>query len=129
VIVAVQSSAWTDKEFDALLGKVLRTGVLLAAAVVLCGGVAYLLRHGHDVPDYHVFRGEPIDLRSVSGIVSDARSLSGRGSIQLGLLLLIATPIARVVFSVIGFLKQRNWMYVAITLVVLMLLAYSLTHG
>ena len=89
----------------------------------------YLLRHGHDVPDYRVFRGEPSDLRSVSGIVSDARLLSGRGLIQLGLILLIATPIARVVFSVAGFLKQRNWMYVAITLIVLMLLAHSLTNA
>ena len=125
--MAVQSKAWTDKAFDTVLGNVLRAGVLFAATVVLCGGVAYLLRHSRDVPDYRVFRGEPSDLRSVSGIVSDARSLSGRGLIQLGLLLLIATPIARVVFSVVGFLKQRNWMYVAITLIVLMLLAYSLT--
>jgi uncharacterized membrane protein len=127
--VGVQSKAWTDKEFDTVLGNVLRAGVLLAATVVLCGGVTYLLRHGDDVRGYRVFRGEPSDLRSVRGIVSDARSLSGRGLIQLGLLLLIATPITRVVFSVVGFLKQRNWMYVAITLVVLMLLAYSLTNG
>ena len=127
--MAVQSRAWTDKAFDTVLGNVLRAGVLLAATVVLCGGVVYLLRHGHDVPDYRVFRGEPSDLRSVSGIVSDARLSSGRGLIQLGLLLLIATPIARVVFSVAGFLKQRNWMYVAITLIVLMLLAYSLTNA
>ena len=127
--MAVQSIARNDKAFDTLLGNVLRAGVLLAAAVVLCGGVVYLLRHGHDVPDYRVFRGEPSDLRSVSGIVSDARLLSGRGLIQLGLILLIATPIARVVFSVAGFLKQRNWMYVAITLTVLMLLAYSLTNA
>ena len=97
--------------------------------MVFTGGVVYLLRHGHEVPDYRVFRGEPGDLRSVSGIVSDARSLSGRGLIQLGLLLLIATPIARVVFSVAGFLRQRNWMYVVITLLVLALLAYSLTSG
>jgi uncharacterized membrane protein len=124
--MTVQSTAWTDEEFDTLLGNVLRAGVLVAAAVVLCGGVVYLLRHGHDVPDYRVFRGEPSDLRFVSGIVSDARSLSGRGLIQLGLLLLVATPIARVVLSVVGFLKQRNWMYVAFTLVVLMLLTYSL---
>ena len=95
----------------------------------MSGGVVYLLRHGYEVPEYRVFRGEPSDLRSVSGIVSDARSLGGRGLIQLGLLLLIATPIARVVFSVAGFLRQRNWMYVVITLLVLTLLAYSLPSG
>ena len=124
-----QPKAWTDREFDTLLGHVLRAGVLVAATVVLSGGVVYLLRHGYGVPEYRVFRGEPGDLRSVRGIVSEARSLSGRGLIQLGLLLLIATPIARVVFSVAGFLRQRNWMYVVITLLVLTLLAYSLTNG
>ncbi len=76
-----------------------------------------------------VFRGEPGDLRSVSGTVSDARSLSGRGLIQLGVLLLIATPIARVAFSVGGFVRQRDWMYVGIAAIVLMLLAYALCSG
>ena len=127
--MGAQSTAWTDREFDTLLGHVLRAGVLVAATVVLSGGVVYLLRHGYEVPEYRVFRGEPGDLRFVRGIVSDAWSLGGRGLIQLGLLLLIATPIARVMFSVVGFLRQRNWMYVAITLVVLLLLAYSLTSG
>ena len=110
--------AWTDKEFDALLAHVLRVGVLLAATVVSCGGAVYLMRHGHAMPEYHVFRGEPGDLRSVSGIMSDVRSASGGGLIQLGLILLIGTPIARVMFSVAGFLEQRNWMYVGITLLV-----------
>ena len=127
--MGAQSTEWTDEAFDRLLGHVLRAGVLVAATVVVCGGVVYLLRHGQWVPDYYVFRGEPGDLRSVRSIVSDARSLSGRALIQLGLLLLIATPIARVMFSVVGFLRQRNWIYVAITLVVLLLLAYSLTSG
>jgi uncharacterized membrane protein len=122
-------SAWTDEALDALLGRVLQAGVLFSAIVVLCGGVVYLLRHGQSLPQYHVFRGEPGDLRSVGGIVSDAHSLSGRGLIQLGLLFLIATPIARVVFSVVGFLRQRDWMYVGITLTVLILLSYSLTRG
>jgi len=125
----VDAHVWTDKEFDTLLGHVLRAGVLLAAIVVSCGGVVYLVKYGHAVPEYHVFRGEPGDLRSVSGVVSDAWSLSGRGLIQLGLLLLIATPVARVLFSVVGFLLQRNWLYVAITLFVLVLLAYGLMNG
>jgi hypothetical protein len=35
--------------------------------------------------------GEPADLRSVSGIIADARGLQSRGLIQLSLLLLVAT--------------------------------------
>lgn len=120
-----QRRAWTDGQFDALLGHVLRAGVLLAAALVACGGIVSV-SHGVAAPHYGVFRGEPGDLRSIGGIVADATSRNGRGIIQLGVLLLIATPIARVAFSVVGFLRQRDWLYVAITLVVLILLSCNL---
>jgi hypothetical protein len=62
---------------------------------VLLGGIVYLVRHGEETPDYLVFVGAPADLRGVSGIVADALTFSGRGIIQLGLLLLVATPVAR----------------------------------
>jgi uncharacterized membrane protein len=55
--------------------------------------------------------------------------LHSRGLIQLGLLLLIATPVARVAFSVLAFAEQRDWLYVSITLVVLAVLVYSLASS
>jgi uncharacterized membrane protein len=119
----------TEKQFDSLLGNVLRAGVLISAAIAAWGGIVYLSDHAVIMPDYHVFRGEPEDLRSVSGIISDAKALNGRGLIQFGVLVLIATPIARVVFSVMGFARQRDWLYVVVTLVVLVLLVYSVTTG
>lgn len=123
------TSGWSDEQFDIVLAQVLRAGVLLSAAVVVCGGVVFLATHGFERPSYHVFRGEPIPLRSVHGVVTEALHLHGRGLVQLGLLLLIATPIARVVFSIVGFVRQRDWLYVAITLIVLALLSYSLLAG
>ena len=123
------SAVWSDDQFDAVLAYVLRGGVLLSAAVVACGGALFLARHGMERPEYAVFRGESSTLRAISGIVTEARALGGRGLIQLGLLLLIATPIARVVWSVIGFARQRDWLYVLVTLTVLTLLTYSLTSG
>lgn len=122
-------SSWSDEQFDIVLAHVLRFGVLVSAAVVAAGGVVFLARHGFERPSYHVFRGEPLPLRSVHGIVAEGLDLHGRGLIQLGLLLLIATPIARVVFSIAGFARQRDWLYVAITLMVLTLLGYSLLAG
>lgn len=122
-------SSWSDEQFDIVLAHVLRFGVLVSAAVVAAGGVMFLARHGFERPSYHVFRGEPLPLRSVHGIVAEGLDLHGRGLIQLGLLLLIATPIARVVFSIAGFARQRDWLYVAITLMVLTLLGYSLLAG
>jgi uncharacterized membrane protein len=129
VIVNQKQSGWTDERFDAMLATVLRSGVLASATVVLCGGVVYLARHGSLRPEYHVFGSEPDQLKSIGGIISDARTFSGRGLIQFGLLLLISTPIAGVLFSFIGFLRGRDWLYVAITLVVLGLLTYSLVSG
>jgi uncharacterized membrane protein len=120
---------WTDEQFDIVLGYVLRTGVWASALVVGVGGMVFLVRHGLEPPSYHVFRGEPDSLRSIRGILGEAASLSGRGLIQLGLLLLIATPIARVLFSVFGFARQGDGLYVCLTLTVLALLTYSLIAG
>ena len=128
--VSVQfTSRWSDDQLDVVLAKVLRTGVLLSAAIVAGGGVVFLASHGLEQPSYHVFRGEPVSLLSVRGIVNEAVHLRGPGLVQLGLLLLIATPIARVVFSMAGFARQRDWLYVTITAVVLALLSYSLLAG
>jgi len=117
---------WTDQKIEQIVGNLLRAGVLLSAVVVLCGGVLYLIQYGHAPADYRVFRGEPTDLKSVSGIVRDAFALHSRGIIQLGLLLLIATPVARVAFSIFGFAKEKDRMYVAFTVIVLLILLYSL---
>ena len=120
---------WTDEQVDQLIGTLLRSGVIVAALVVLIGGISYLIRYGATLPDYRVFRGEPADLRSLSGIVSDALSFRTRGIIQLGLLLLIATPIARVAFSIFAFTLQRDRIYIIVTFIVLCVLIYSLVGG
>ena len=127
--MASRARQWTDQNVEGWIGNLLRVGVTLAAAVVLLGGGIYLARHGRESPQYHVFRGEPTDLRTISGIVKEALAFQGRGLIQLGLLLLIATPVARVAFSVAAFAIERDWLYVVVTLIVLAVLVYSLTGG
>jgi uncharacterized membrane protein len=120
-------SRLTEHEVEALIGKLLRTGVLLAALAVFCGGVMYLWKSGHTTPDYRVFRGESYDLRHAPAIARHAFSLSPLALIQFGLLLLIATPIARVAFSAFAFAIERDWMYVVFTLIVLGILLFSLS--
>jgi uncharacterized membrane protein len=118
--------AWTDKRIENILGNLLRAGVVFSAVIVLCGGLVYLVRHGCAPADYRVFRGEPSELRSVPGVVRDALDLRGRSIIQLGLLFLIATPVARVIFSIWGFAAERDRMYVIFTVIVLAILIFSL---
>lgn len=80
-------------------------------------------------PNYHLFRGEPIGVRTITGIVSETLSLSSRGIMQLGVLLLLATPVLRVLFSVIIFIKEKDRLYILVTSVVLVVLIYSIFFG
>jgi uncharacterized membrane protein len=115
-----------DPRLQAVVGNLLRVGVLLAAAVVLAGGILYLARHGGAVEDYHVYRSQPANLRSLAGIVRSALALDERGVVQLGLVLLVATPIARVAIAGVAFAFERDRAYVLIALLVLALLLKSL---
>jgi uncharacterized membrane protein len=118
--------SWTDQRIEDIVGTLLRTGVGLSAAVVFVGAIVYLFRHGTEVPAYRIFHGEPMELRNLSGIIRSAFAGHGRGIIQLGLLLLVATPVARVAFSIWGFAEERDHMYTVFTVIVLVILLYSL---
>jgi Predicted membrane protein len=118
-----------DFALEQRLGTLLRSGVIISAAVTLIGGIMYLAVHGGAPATYHTFRGEPAPLRSVGGVIAGVLRGESISIIQLGVLLLIATPIARVLISVIGFARERDWMYVACSLLVLVLLFFSLLHG
>jgi uncharacterized membrane protein len=115
-----------NRRLEIVLGSLLRIGVIVSASVVLLGGVIYLIRHGGEASEYGAFRGEPSDLRSVAGILRDVLQLESRAILQFGFLLLIATPVVRVALSLVGFARQRDWLYVAATAIVLALLLYSL---
>lgn len=121
--------SWSDQRIEMIVGRLLRAGVLLSASVVFVGGCIYLARHGGSPVNYGLFRGEPVDLRSIRGILRFAAGMHGRGIIQLGLLLLIATPVARVAFSIYGFAEERDGRYVVFTCIVFAILMYSLLAG
>lgn len=117
---------WTNRDMEQVVGNLLRVGVMLAAAVVLLGGVLHLVQHTHPPPDYRVFHGEPAELRSIAGILRGALDLRSSAVIQFGLLLLLATPVARVAFYVFAFAAQRDHLYTVITLIVFCVLLFSL---
>jgi len=118
-----------DARIARFLGGLLRAGVLGAAGVVLAGGVLYVARHGGEPAYYGVFRGEPNELRELGAIARAAREGLARAIIQLGILLLVATPIARVASSLVGFALERDGLYVALTCFVLALLLFGLSGG
>ncbi|MGC1299133.1 MAG: DUF1634 domain-containing protein [Alloacidobacterium sp.] len=117
-----------DQKMEIAIGHLLRTGVFIAAAVVLIGGLLYLNQTRGPRPDYATFHGEVAALRSPAGIVKNISTGNSGAIIQLGLLLLIATPIARVAFAAFGFFAEKDWLYVAVSLIVFAVLMYSLLY-
>jgi uncharacterized membrane protein len=127
--VATERPGWTDQQVEQTIGRLLRDGLIIAACIVVVGAVIYLFRHGAQQPDYRLFRGEPADLRTISGMLRASADWRGRDLIQLGLLVLLATPVARVAFSVVAFALQRDRFYVVVTLIVLGILLFSIFGG
>ena len=119
----------SEHETEQLIGRLLQAGVLLAAAVTLVGGALYLSQHGSSAPAYSIFQGQPGNLTSIVGILRGVRAGHSDAIVQLGIVLLIATPIARVAFTLVAFALQRDRTYVIITLFVLTLLLYGLVLG
>ena len=115
-----------DDRVEGMIAHLLRAGVVIAALVVIGGAVPYLALHPRGHVTYRTFQGEPDNLKSVHGIIRSALSGDLRGIMQLGLLVLIATPIARVMFSAVAFAIEGDRMYVGFTLLVLAVLLYSL---
>jgi uncharacterized membrane protein len=115
-----------DQKVERIIGALLQTGVLLSILVALLGMILYLGREGRHAEDFRVFRGEPFDLRVAPAIVHAAFAGHREAIIQLGVLILIATPIARVMLSLVAFALQRDRTYVVVTLIVLVILLAGL---
>ena len=114
---------------DEQMGFLLRTGVVVACLVMFVGGVLYMIRHAEEQPSYRSFHGVELGLNTTSGIWREVRAGSARGIIQLSVVLMIATPVMRVVFAVYGFSRQRQWLFTGISLAVLGLLMVGLLQN
>ena len=117
-----------DHSIENMMGRLLQFGVLLASTVVLIGGLFYLRAHAGITKDYRTFASEPASLRHPAELFRLLMTGDAAAIVQLGVLLLIATPIARVVFAAIGFAVERDRLYVAISLAVLAVLIFGLLH-
>lgn len=118
-----------DDRLQVLIGNVLRAGVLISATVVAIAGVFYLMQHHGDTVGYSTFYMEPTNLRTLPGIVTSAMQFRAEAVIQFGLVLLIATPITRVALAAVAFYMERDRLYVLVSLIVLSILIFSITHA
>lgn len=114
-----------DERLDNIVGMVLRAGVMLAAALVLAGGIAFMASRHEAAPDHRKFHAEATPLASIHGVYAGAIALNPLYIIQFGLLILIATPVVRVIVCAASFALERDWTYAIVSLIVLALLLGS----
>jgi uncharacterized membrane protein len=120
---------WTEYQIEQFIGRLLQVGVVVATAIVLIGGVMLLTQQGLTRPDYRVFLGTDATLKSVGSILHGLLTGDARSIVQLGIVVLIATPVLRVGFMLGAFAAQRDRLYVVLSSVVLALLFYGLFGG
>lgn len=121
--------AQDDARMEAIMGRLLQVGVLLAATVVLAGGAMYLAAHAGERRSYRVFSAAPVELRHPGALLQGIARGNSSAIIELGLLLLVATPICRVIFAVVAFAMERDRLYVAISLTVLAVLLFGMLRA
>jgi uncharacterized membrane protein len=126
----VEQQNWmNDARMETIMGRLLQVGVLLAAVVVLAGGVMYMAEHSGDLPNYRRFVAAPIELRHPGALLHGIGQGDASAIVDLGILLLVATPICRVIFAAIAFAVERDRLYVAISLTVLAVLLYGMLRA
>ncbi|MGY4383861.1 putative membrane protein [Pedobacter sp. UYP24] len=120
---------YADKDVQLILGTLLRVGVIVSMTVIFAGGALYLFGKYSEVIDYRVFDPHKSGLSSITSVYKGVVHLDPSAITQFGVLLLIFTPVARVVFSVFSFLIERDYLYVVIGLLVLAVILISLSNG
>ncbi|MEX6691287.1 DUF1634 domain-containing protein [Danxiaibacter flavus] len=120
------ASYWEQKDVEKLIGRLLRTGVVLASIVAFIGGIFYLYIYGKGQPQYHEFIGAAEPMRHMKGILQGVAQTDGAAIIQLGVVILISTPIVRVAFSALAFFIEKDYKYVLITFIVFCVIMFSM---
>lgn len=121
-----------DRDISLSIGNILRWGVYISLSIVFIGGMVYLYRRGQH---HNIFIGYPFVEKdeSIIHLIRDTfiGIANGRGYyiIELGIVFLILTPLTRVIFSLIAFLLERDYLYVLITFIVLTIISFSILSG
>ncbi|WP_228526533.1 MULTISPECIES: DUF1634 domain-containing protein [unclassified Flavobacterium] len=119
-----------EKDFQTIIGNLLRYGVWISLSVAFIGGIIYLMHHGKDIEDYSVFKENDRNIFEVITAVYNG-VIQGRGEsiIFFGVILLFLTPVFRVLLSLFSFLLEKDYLYVAITTIVIGIIILSISFG
>ena len=110
---------------DTAITTLLRTGVLLSVGILAVGMV---IAFGHDPVSFSPSSGTHFP-NAIGEVIAGVRHGSGEAIMMTGLLVLIATPVARVALSIVIFVIERERLYAAITAAVFVILMIAFAVG
>jgi uncharacterized membrane protein len=120
---------FTDVDLNRSVGNLLRLGIILSVATSLIGFIK-LFTEGFEMPKKYTSLAIANSSDKVwSHFWNSLCKGEGMAIIQLGILLLIFTPLMRIIFALIGYLKEKDYIYVFISSVVLAIMAVSFFAG
>ena len=126
----MQNEKFGEKDFQYIIGNLLRYGVWISLSVAFLGGIVYLLHNGSTIEDYSVFHENDRNIFEViSAIYHGAIQGNGESLIFVGIILLFLTPVLRVLLSLFSFLLEKDYLYVTITLIVIIIILISVSFG
>ncbi|MHC0445014.1 DUF1634 domain-containing protein [Flavobacterium sp. 3-218] len=125
-----QEEKFGEKDFQTIIGNLLRYGVWISLSVAFLGGIVYLLHNGNQIEDYSVFKENDRNIFEViAAIYNGAIQGNGESLIFTGIIFLFLTPVLRVLLSLFSFLLEKDYLYVGITLIVIMIIITSISFG
>ena len=125
-----QEEKFGEKDFQTIIGNLLRYGVWISLSVAFIGGIVYLMNHGSQIEDYSVFKENDRNIFEViAAVYHGAISGDGASLIFTGIILLFLTPVLRVLLSLFSFLLEKDYLYVFITLIVVVIIGMSIFLG
>ncbi|KFF02315.1 DUF1634 domain-containing protein [Chryseobacterium luteum] len=120
---------FTDVDLNRSVGNLLRLGVILSVITSLIGFIK-LFTEGFKMPKKYTSLDMGSSSEKVWGMFWNSLCKGeGMAIIQLGILLLIFTPLVRIIFALIGYLKEKDYVYVVISSIVLAIMAVSFFTG
>ncbi len=126
----VQEEKFGEKDFQTIIGNLLRYGVWISLSVAFIGGIVYLIHNGNQIEDYSVFKENDRNIFEVIATIYDG-AIQGNGEslIFTGIIFLFMTPVLRVLLSLFSFLLEKDYLYVGITLIVIAIIIISISFG
>lgn len=114
------------KRIEEIIGIILIIGTLCTAALVILGGSIFLIQHGQENMQTELLNADHYAIPITTLLIQDTVAFSPMAIIELGLLLLVAIQVLRVLLLFLYYLVIRDVYFSLISLFILLMLVYSI---